>query len=199
MRYFDSGVLLKLYLSEPNSAQAVALVQEQGGLPPITALHRLEMKAAFGQKHGRGEIIETERDAVLASFENDLARVFSRGPFRLGLMSLQGRRTSQPPMRPPTYAARWTRSTSPSRWNSARRTFARFLLVPKLQLGHVPCPRSSSFVERGCKDRALSPLTAGRSGASQTSACPSWSLGTRECARSDARRGRGVAGRFPGR
>ena len=73
MRYFDSGVLLKLYLSEPNSAQAVALVQELEGIPSITALHRLEMKAAFGQKHGRGEITETERKAVLASFENDLA------------------------------------------------------------------------------------------------------------------------------
>ena len=38
MRYFDSGVLLKLYLSEPNSAQAVALVQEQGSpiyQPPL--------------------------------------------------------------------------------------------------------------------------------------------------------------------
>ena len=73
MRYFDSGVLLKLYLSEPNSAQAVALVQEQGGLPPITALHRLEMKGAIGQKHGRGEITETERDAVLTNLESDLA------------------------------------------------------------------------------------------------------------------------------
>ena len=73
MRYFESGVLLKLYLSDPNSAQAVALVQEQGGLPPITALHRLEMKGAIGQKYGRGEITETERNAVLASFENDLA------------------------------------------------------------------------------------------------------------------------------
>lgn len=73
MRYFDSGVLLKLYLSEPNSTQAVALVQEQGGLAPITALHRLEMKAAFGQKQGRDEITESERDAVLASFENDQA------------------------------------------------------------------------------------------------------------------------------
>ncbi len=31
------------------------------------------MKAAFGQKQGRGEITETERNAVLASFENDLA------------------------------------------------------------------------------------------------------------------------------
>ena len=27
MRYFDSGVLLKLHLSEPNSPQAVALVK----------------------------------------------------------------------------------------------------------------------------------------------------------------------------
>ena len=51
----------------------MALVQEQGGLPPITALHRLEMKAAFGQKQGRGEITGTERAAVLASFANDLA------------------------------------------------------------------------------------------------------------------------------
>ena len=113
MRYFDSGVLLKLYLSEPNSAQAVALVQEQGGLPSITALHRLEMKAAFGQKHGRGEITETERKAVLASFENDLAGVFSRGPVRLGRMSFQEQRTSRPPTRQRTYAARWIRSMSP--------------------------------------------------------------------------------------
>jgi len=73
MRYFDSGVLLKLYLREPNSEQAVALVQEQGGLPSITALHRLEMKTTFGQKKGRGEISATERAAVLADFENDLA------------------------------------------------------------------------------------------------------------------------------
>ena len=50
----------------------VALVQEQGGLPPITALHRLEMQAACGQRQGRGEITGTERDAVLASFEDVL-------------------------------------------------------------------------------------------------------------------------------
>ncbi len=73
MRCFDSGVLLKLYLSEPNSPQAVALVQETGAPPPLTELHRLEMKAAIGQKHGRGEITATERDAVLAGFENDIA------------------------------------------------------------------------------------------------------------------------------
>lgn len=71
MRYFDSGVLLKLYLSEPNSARAVALIREDR--PPLTALHRLEMKAAFGQKYGRGEMSQVERDTVLAHFEDDLA------------------------------------------------------------------------------------------------------------------------------
>ena len=73
MRYFDSGVLLKLYLREPNSGHAVALVQEHGAAPPLTALHRLEMKAAVGQRHGRGEITGAERTALLADFENDLA------------------------------------------------------------------------------------------------------------------------------
>ena len=73
MRYFDSGVLLKLYVREPNSAQAVALVHEKGAAPLLTALHRLEMKAAIGQKQGRGEITAAERDAVLVNFENDIA------------------------------------------------------------------------------------------------------------------------------
>ena len=73
MRYFDSGVLLKLYLREPNSAQAVALVQEKGGAPLLTPLHRLEVKAAIGQKLGRAEITATERENVLADFENDIA------------------------------------------------------------------------------------------------------------------------------
>lgn len=73
MRYFDSGVLLKLYLREPNSPQAVSLVRGKNAAPLLTALHRLEMKAAIGQKYGRGKITATERDAVLVDFENDVA------------------------------------------------------------------------------------------------------------------------------
>lgn len=70
MRYFDTGVLLKLYLREPNSAQAVALVQEKGERPPLTALHRLEMKAALGQKLSRGEITEAERRCAIHGQSN---------------------------------------------------------------------------------------------------------------------------------
>lgn len=78
MRYFDTGVLLKLYLSEPNSAHAVALVREPAVPPPMTALHRLEIKAAVGHKQGRGEITSAEGAAVMASFLGDLtANVFA--------------------------------------------------------------------------------------------------------------------------
>ena len=80
MRYFDTGILLKLYLSEPNSAQAVALVQERDGDVPHTSLHRLEMKAAIMQKHGRGEITELARDAVLADLEMDISTEFFTDP-----------------------------------------------------------------------------------------------------------------------
>lgn len=73
MRYFDTSVLLKLYLREPNSPQAVALVRKKGEVPLLSGLHRVEMKGAITQKQARGEITETERAAVLASLDRDLA------------------------------------------------------------------------------------------------------------------------------
>lgn len=50
MRYFDSGILLKLYLPEPNAAEAVALVQGPGTSPIITPLHVLEMRSSTTAK-----------------------------------------------------------------------------------------------------------------------------------------------------
>ena len=73
MRYFDSGILLKLYLREPNSSQAVALVQTTGSAPMLTAFHRLEIKSAIGQRYGRGEITASEHERLLADFANDIA------------------------------------------------------------------------------------------------------------------------------
>ena len=72
MRYFDSGILLKLYFPEPNSAQATVLVREKGA-PVLTALHRLEMKAAMAQRCGRGEITAAEHAQMFADFERDIA------------------------------------------------------------------------------------------------------------------------------
>jgi len=72
MRYLDTGVLLKLYLPEPRSAEAVALVNTTAGKPPITHLHELEIRSALRQKTGRGELMPSECDALINQLESDL-------------------------------------------------------------------------------------------------------------------------------
>lgn len=70
MRYFDTGVLLKLYLPEPRAAEAVAFVNASPGKPPVNHLHELEMRSALRQKAGRGELTEAECDALIKQLES---------------------------------------------------------------------------------------------------------------------------------
>lgn len=72
MRYFDTGVLLKLYLPEPRAAEAVAFVDACPGKPLVNPLHELEMRSALRQKVGRGELTQTECEALIAQVESDL-------------------------------------------------------------------------------------------------------------------------------
>lgn len=72
MRYFDTGVLLKLYLPELRAAEALAHVNASPNVPPITPLHELEMRSALRQKVGRKEITLAECEAMLAQMEEDL-------------------------------------------------------------------------------------------------------------------------------
>ena len=72
MRYFDTGVLLKLYLPEPRAAEAVALVNASPGKPSVSHLHELEMRSALRQKAGRGELTQSECDTLIAQVESDL-------------------------------------------------------------------------------------------------------------------------------
>jgi predicted nucleic acid-binding protein len=72
MRYFDTGVLLKLYLPEPRAAEAVTYVNDSPGKPPVNHLHELEIRSALRQKAGRGEVTQTECDALIAQVESDL-------------------------------------------------------------------------------------------------------------------------------
>lgn len=73
MRYFDTGVLLKLYLPERRAVEAVAFVNASPVKPPVNSLHELEMRSALRQKTGRAELTETECDALIAQVESDLA------------------------------------------------------------------------------------------------------------------------------
>ncbi|MEY3896590.1 MAG: hypothetical protein RLZZ214_2110 [Verrucomicrobiota bacterium] len=59
MRYFDTGVLLKLYLPELRAAEAVTFVNDSSGKPPVNHLHELEIRSFLRQKVGRGEVTPT--------------------------------------------------------------------------------------------------------------------------------------------
>ena len=63
---------MKLYLPEPNSARAVALIHAIGEAPVVTPLHELEMRSAVRQKVGRHEITESECQSTLEAFDRDL-------------------------------------------------------------------------------------------------------------------------------
>ena len=76
MHYFDTGVLLKLYLPEPNAAQAIALVTSVGSSVPLTAFHRLEMTSALRQKQGRGEMSSSESLNIQGDLNLDIASGF---------------------------------------------------------------------------------------------------------------------------
>jgi predicted nucleic acid-binding protein len=72
MRYFDTGVLPKLYLPEPRAAEAVSFVNANPGKPPVNPLHELEMRSALRQKAGRGELTQIECETLIAQVESDL-------------------------------------------------------------------------------------------------------------------------------
>lgn len=73
MRYFDTGVLLKLYLAEPRAAEAVSLVNQAEDRPPFTDLHGLEMRSALRQKAGRSEITPAECETLLRDLQRDMS------------------------------------------------------------------------------------------------------------------------------
>ncbi len=73
MRYFDTGVLLKLYLPEPRAADAVTYVNGSAKAPFISPLHELEMRSAVRQKAGRGEITLAESESLITQIEADLS------------------------------------------------------------------------------------------------------------------------------
>jgi predicted nucleic acid-binding protein len=79
MRYFDSGLLLKLYVSEPREKEAEQLFYSSPTPPPFTQLHGLEMRSAVRQKLGRGEIDLAESERILLALNGDLAAgIFSQ-------------------------------------------------------------------------------------------------------------------------
>ena len=58
--YFDTGILLKLYSAEADSAKAIALVQRFGSPICFTDLQDAELRNALYRKNARNEISRQE-------------------------------------------------------------------------------------------------------------------------------------------
>jgi predicted nucleic acid-binding protein len=71
--YFDTSLLLKAYIKEAGTAEALEIIR--AGKPPIPLSHllELELRTAIRLKHGRREIEAAAMRGVLQVLENDFA------------------------------------------------------------------------------------------------------------------------------
>ena len=70
--YYDTGVLLKLYTEEPESAAVRAFVIEAGESIPFLGLHQSECAAALHLKAFRGECSLQKANQALGDIDEDL-------------------------------------------------------------------------------------------------------------------------------
>ena len=71
--YFDTGVLVKVYIQEQNSADAIALLSRVAPPIPFTHLHTLELLTAIRLKRFREEITPREERSAIGLVQADLA------------------------------------------------------------------------------------------------------------------------------
>ncbi len=72
-RYYDTGVILKLYTTEPESPAVRRFVQRRKEPLHLNALHRSECISAFRLKAFRGECNDETAARAVADMEDDIA------------------------------------------------------------------------------------------------------------------------------
>ena len=70
--YFDTGLLLKLYSFESNSAQAIALIQSHGTPIILSGLQQTELRNALHRKKARCEMTAPQLKKALKDLQGDL-------------------------------------------------------------------------------------------------------------------------------
>ncbi len=72
--YFDTSVLIKLYVREVNSPEALTIIRANRNPVPFSHAVELELRTGIRLKHGRGEITAAQRRGALRTLETDLAK-----------------------------------------------------------------------------------------------------------------------------
>lgn len=70
--YYDTGILLKLYTTEPESAAVQEFVTDRGQALAVTELHLTEATSALRLKEFRGECSSDQAVAALGLIDADL-------------------------------------------------------------------------------------------------------------------------------
>jgi len=70
--YFDTGLLVKLYYDEPNSAKAVALIQSYDKPIVFCGLQQTELRNALYRKCARKEMTPLQLAETLKAIQSDL-------------------------------------------------------------------------------------------------------------------------------
>lgn len=65
MRYLDTSVIVKLYVREARTGEAVAFIESENSAVPLTRFHELEMANALRLKQFRGEAEADQVDTIL--------------------------------------------------------------------------------------------------------------------------------------
>ena len=71
--YFDTSVLVKLYIPEEDSGETCALIQKRGKSIIINSMQETELKNAFTLKAFRGDISQEELDKLLDKINKDFS------------------------------------------------------------------------------------------------------------------------------
>ena len=69
--YIDTGVLVKSYVREPDTLEALALIEEAGDPLLFSHIHEIEIPNAIRLKRFRGEITKEEEAAALRAVRED--------------------------------------------------------------------------------------------------------------------------------
>ena len=93
--YYDSGVLVKLYVREQMSDAVTAFVARRGEAITINGLHELEIRNALRLKRFRSELDAEQLAASMAMLAGDIARRrLIRGAFDWRLVREEAERLS---------------------------------------------------------------------------------------------------------
>ena len=105
--YIDTAILVKSYVLEANSPEAITIIEAAGDPLIFSHIHEIEVPNAIRLKRFRGEITETENAESIRNFRADieagrlvrpsydLAQVFARAA-RLSEQQFRGYRMPQP-------------------------------------------------------------------------------------------------------